>query len=273
MVEPAASTTSPCPRCRYDLAGLAPDAPCPECELPAEAIHSPMPIVIAEPQQIRHLARLIDVLGEALVIWTSLSLLFSFVGQFSGYGHFPILNLTHEWGGRTAWLLIAALIVGIACADRSTLRPPSFRRVWWMLAAGLATTIYLLAQIFVARIAAFLGNAVGIVMLIIHFAASPILILTSVYLSRVATAAAEGRLSRRLRVLAWIMGGFLVAELGFDLASLFELVPTWLWAGSKWWGQYVSMSLCIILGLFSIRLARHLNTVALPEATRIRQHP
>lgn len=133
MVDPAPSTASTCPRCRYDLAGLAPDAPCPECELTAAAINSPMPIVIAEPPQIRRLARLIDVLGEVLVIWTSLSLLFSFVGQFSGYGHFPILNLAHEWGGRAAWLLIAPLIVGIACADRSMLRPPSFRRVWWLL--------------------------------------------------------------------------------------------------------------------------------------------
>lgn len=271
MVDPAPSTASKCPRCRYDLAGLPPASPCPECQLPAAAISSPMPIVIAEPPQIRRLARLIDVLGEALVIWTSLSLMFSFVGQFSGYGHFPILNLTHEWGGRAAWLLIAALIIGTACADRSMLRPPSFKRVWWLLAAGLASTIYLLSQILVARIAAALGNAVGIVMFIIHFAASPILVLTSVYLSRVATAAAEGRLSRRLRVLAWIMGAFLVAELGFDLGWMFGIVQTWIWTGGMWWGQYVSTSLCIILGLFAIRLARHLNTVAVPEAARIRE--
>ncbi|QYK49659.1 MAG: hypothetical protein KF838_07335 [Phycisphaeraceae bacterium] len=273
MVEQAASTASQCPRCRYDLAGLPPDTPCPECQLPAEAIRSPMPIVIAETAQIRWLARLIDVLGEVLVIWTSLSLLFSFVGQFSGYGHFPLLNLTHEWGGRAAWLLIAALIIGTACADRSMLRPPSFRRVWWLLAAGLASTIYSLALILVARIAGLVGNAVGIVMFIIHFAASPILVLTSVYLSRVATAAAEGRLSRRLRVLAWILGAFLVAAFGLDLAWMLELVQAWLWAGSKWWGQYVSMSFHLALGLFAVRLARHLRGPVLAEATRVRGKP
>ncbi len=131
----------------------------------------------------------------------------------------------------------------------------------------------MLAQIFVDRIAAFLGNAVGIVMLIIHFAASPILILTSVYLSRVATAAAEGRSSRRLRVLAWIMGAFLVAELGFDLGWMFGIVQTWIWTGGMWWGQYASMSFHIALGLFAIRLARHLRGPALGEATRIREKP
>lgn len=273
MVEQAASTPSPCPRCRYDLAGLPTDSPCPECQLPAAAINSPMPIVIAEPPQIRRLARLIDVLGEVLIILTAMSLLFNLVHNVAGDSRVPILNLIHEWSGRAVWFLIAALIVGIACADRSMLRPPSFRRVWWLVAAGIATTIYVLAQIFVARVAALLGEAVGIVMVIIHFAASPILVLMSLYLSQVATAAAEGRLSRRLRLLAWIMGAFLVAAFGLDLAWMFELVQTWLWAGSKWWGQYVSMSFYIALGLFAIRLARHLRGPVLAEATRVRENP
>lgn len=271
MVEQAASTTSTCPRCRYDLAGLAPGAPCPECELPAAAIRSPMPIVIAEPALIRRLARLTDVLGKVLIILTALSLFFNLTHNVAGYGRVPILNLIYEWGGRAVWFLIAALILGIACTDRSMLRPPSFRRVWWLVAAGITTTIYLLAQIFVARVAALLGEAVGIVMLIIHFAASPILVLMSHYLSRGATATTEGRLSRRLRVLAWTMGAFLVAELGLDLAWMFELVPTWLWAGSKWWGQYVSIIFYIALGLFAIRLARHLRGPVLAEATRVRE--
>lgn len=273
MVEQAASTPSPCPRCRYDLAGIPPESPCPECQLPAAAIRSPMPIVIAEPAQIRRLARLTDLLGKVLLILTALSLFFTLTHNVAGYSRAPILNLIYEWAGRAVWFLIAALILGIASADRSMLRPHSFRRVWWLVAAGIATIIYLLAQIFVARVAALLGEAVGIVMLIIHFAASPILVLMSLYLSRVATAAAEGRLSRRLRLLTWMMSAFLVAAFGLDLAWMLELVQAWLWAGSKWWGQYVSMSFHIALGIFSIRLARHLRGPALAEATRVREKP
>lgn len=271
MVEQA-NTTSPCPRCRYDLSGLAPKAPCPECRLPAAAINSPMPIVIAEPAQIRRLARLIDVLGEVHVIWFPLSLMFALAHRTVGYGHPTFLTSVHEWGNRAAWFLILLIIMLVAWADRSMLSPPSFRRTRWLVLSASAAMLSHLYYLHTPISRWIPADIIYFGLTAADLAARPLGALVSLYLLQTARRSDERTLARRFRMLMWLM----LAEVALGLfVSL--VMRSWEVASSVyqvlWWIQFAFAFASIALGIFSIRLARHLRGPALAEATRVREKP
>ncbi|MBX3317052.1 MAG: hypothetical protein KF902_09355 [Phycisphaeraceae bacterium] len=272
MVDPAPSTASTCPRCRYDLAGLAPDAPCPECELPAEAIHSPMPIVIAEPPQIRHLARLIDVLGEALVIWMALGISLTLVQLLATPGRVPLVGIAAMWIGGVSSLLVAFLVASIAWTDRSMIRPPSFRRTWWLLVPTAASVFMTLSSAIgpLAGMANF--RSVSLVTWIASIVSAPLFVCASLYFARLAKQSACPLLARKFCLVSWLASAGVILAIGSELTLIFVFIPDVPWT-VYWIFDFASWAVNILVGAFAIRLARHLNTVALPEATRIRQHP
>lgn len=231
-----------------------------------------MPIVIADPPLIRRLARLIDMFGEILVIWTPLSLLLSLVQKAAGYNSIPILAFTHEWGGRFAWFIMLCLILFIARTDRAMLSPPSFRRTWWLVLSTLAAMLSVLLYALTPAWGWIPVGAISVGLTLVELASKPIGILVALYLMRTARVSGETTLVLRFRLLFWILIAESAMELCNSLAWRFWDMPGLLFE-IHWWLNWALAFAYILLGLFAIRLARHLNTVAVREASRIREHP
>lgn len=265
----------PCPRCCYDLTGLAPDAPCPECELPAAVARSTTPLTVVEPDDLRRLARSVVPVGWLL---TASSLIASpFVIVWRNFAVDPGMASDRLWTSVSIvlWaidLVLRLSVLWMLLRSRCWSYPPRFQRSRLLLVCALLNlAFYLLSVRYVGAGATVIRMPVYLEVLEI-FAGALYYPLLAGYVAKLAHAAHATTLARFLRLAMWLFS----AQALFELMLFLVLLPMGSpqWVDTMWyWCSYCFTLIDFVFGICVILLARHIRRVVIPEAIRLREPP